>query len=118
MERRRQRFLGSDSDDPVAGPSTGPGTLTGVGMEANPHLLVEIHSEEEDQGTTVETMRRVVVVDVYVFGPFFGHWVTGDKYRALVIPTYRNGFKVVAELPQKGMHPDYLPTAVRSEERV
>ena len=31
---------------------------------------------------------NVVIADVYVFGPFFGHWVTGDKYRALVVPTY------------------------------
>ena len=60
-EQRRQRFLGSDSDGPVAGPSTGPGTLTGAGTEANPHLLVEIHSKEEDQGLEVEVIRRVVV---------------------------------------------------------
>ena len=32
-------------------------------MEANPHLLVEIQSEEEDQGTTVETVRQVVVME-------------------------------------------------------
>ena len=57
-EQRRQRFLGSNSNGPVAGPSTGPGTMTGAGTEANPHLLVEIHSEEE-----VEVVRRVVVVD-------------------------------------------------------
>ena len=48
VEWRRQRFLGSDSNGPVAGPSTGPGTLTGAGTEVNPHLLVEIESEEED----------------------------------------------------------------------
>ena len=57
-ERRRQRFLGSNSDGPVAGPSSGPGTLTGMGTEANPHLLVEIQSDEEAQ----EEVRRVVVV--------------------------------------------------------
>ena len=57
-ERRRQRFLGSDSDGPVAGPSTGPGTLTGAGTVANPHLPVEIHSDEEARGE----VRRVVVV--------------------------------------------------------
>ena len=57
-ERRRQRFLGSDSDGPVAGPSTGPGTLTGAGTAANPHLLVEIQSDEEAR----EEVRRVVVV--------------------------------------------------------
>ena len=50
--------------------------------------------------------------DVNVFGPFFGHWVTGDENRALVIPTYRYGFHSVAELPQKGMHPDYLAAAI------
>ena len=58
-ERRRQRFLGSDSDGPVAGPSTGPGMLTGAGTAANPHLLVEIHSDEEAQ----EEVRRVVVTN-------------------------------------------------------
>ena len=57
-ERRRQRFLGSDSDDPVAGPSTGPGTLTGAGTAANPHLLVEIQSDEEAR----EEVRRVVIM--------------------------------------------------------
>ena len=61
VERRRQRFLGSDSDGPVAGPSTGPGTLTGMGTKANPHLLVEIESEEEDRGEEVEPVRRVVI---------------------------------------------------------
>ena len=57
-ERRRQRFLGSDSDGPVAGPSTGPGTLTGGGTAEDPHLLVEIHSDEEAQAE----VRRVVVL--------------------------------------------------------
>ena len=42
----------------MAGPSTGPGTLTGAGTAANPHLLVEIHSDEEAR----EEVRRVVVV--------------------------------------------------------
>ena len=55
---------------------------------------------------------NIMKADVNVFGPFFGHWVTGDKYRALVIPTYRYGSHFVAELPQKGMHPDYLAAAV------
>ena len=63
-ERRWQWFLRSDSNGPVAGPSTGPGTLTGTGMAENPHTLVEIHSEEEDQGVEVETVRRVVVVEL------------------------------------------------------
>ena len=62
-ERRRQWFLRSDSDGPVAGPSTGPRTMTGAGTETNPHLLVEIESEEEDQGMTVETVRRVVIME-------------------------------------------------------
>ena len=57
-EWRRQRFLRSDSDGPVAGPSTGPGTMTGAGTASDPHLLVEIHSDEEAQ----EEVRRVVVV--------------------------------------------------------
>ena len=39
--------------------------------------------------------------DINAFGPFFGHWVTGDEDRALVIPTYRYGFHFVAELPQR-----------------
>ena len=53
-----------------------------------------------------------MIADVNVFGPFFGHWVTGDKYQALVIPTYWYGFEVVAELPHKGMHPDYLAATI------
>ena len=58
VERRRQQFLGSDPDDPLAGPSTGPGTVTGAGTVNNPHLLVEIESDEEAR----EEVRRVVVV--------------------------------------------------------
>ena len=48
----------------------------------------------------------VMVVDVNVFGPFFSHWVRGDEYQALIIPTYQYRFEIVAKLPHKGMHPD------------
>ena len=40
---------------------------------------------------TLNYFPNVVVADIYVFGPFFGHRITGDEYRALVIPTYRYG---------------------------
>ena len=86
---RRQQFLGSDSDGPVAGPSTGPGTLTGAGTEVNPHTLVEIQGEEEDQGVEVETVRRVVVVE--------------PSIRRSVTPPY--------EAP-----PDYFPLVVAAED--
>ena len=51
-------------------------------------------------------------VDVNMLGPFFGHRITGNEYRALVIAADGDRFKIVAELPQKGMHPDYLAATV------
>ena len=69
VERRRQRFLGSDSDGPVAGPSTGPGTLTGAGTEANPHLLVEIVSDEEVVRRVVDPSVRRSVAPPYEAPP-------------------------------------------------
>jgi hypothetical protein len=68
--------------------------------------------KEDFRELTLYYFTYIVVADVYVFGPFFGHWVTGDEYRALVIPTYRDGFELVAELPHKGMHPDHLAAAI------
>ena len=54
----------------------------------------------------------VVIAEIYVFGPFFGHWVAGDENWASIIPTYWNGFKMVAKLPHKGMHPNYLAAKI------
>ena len=51
--------------------------------------------------------------DINMFRPFFGHGITGDEYRALVIAADGDWFKGVAELPQKGMHPDYLAATIR-----
>ena len=74
-------------------------------------ILVTINKEDFRE-LSLNYFPNVMIADVNVFGPFFGHWVRGDKNRALIIPTYWNGTKMVAELPQKGMHPDYLATAV------
>ena len=51
-------------------------------------------------------------VDVNMLRPFFGHGIAGDEYRALVISADGDWFEIVAELPHKGMHPDYLAAAV------
>ena len=50
--------------------------------------------------------------DVNMFRPFFGHGITGDKNRALVIATDGDWFEFVAELPHKGVHPDYLAATI------
>ena len=54
----------------------------------------------------------IMEADVYVLGPFLGHGITGDEYQALVITADGDWFEIVAELPHKGMHPDYLAAAV------
>ena len=61
---------------------------------------------------TVNDLANVVVPDVDVLRSLFSDRVGGDKDRALIIPTDRDGGQVVAELPQKGMHPDYLAATI------
>ena len=41
--------------------------------------------------------------DIDVFRLFFGHGITGDEYRALVITTDGDWFEFVAKLPHKGI---------------
>ena len=50
--------------------------------------------------------------DVNMFRPFFGYGITGDEYRALIITADGDWFEFVAELPHKGMHPDYLVATI------
>ena len=50
--------------------------------------------------------------DIDVFRPFFSHRITGDEDRALVIAADGDWFKLVAKLPHKGMHPDYLAATI------
>ena len=60
----------------------------------------------------VNDLANVVVPDVDVLRSLFSDRIRGDKDRALVISADRDGGQVVAELPQKGMHPDYLAAAI------
>ena len=61
----------------------------------------------------VNDFTNVVVPDIDVLRSLFSDWVGGDKNRALVITADRDGRQVVAKLPQKGMHPDYLAATIR-----
>ena len=60
----------------------------------------------------VNDLANVVVPDIDVLQSLFSDRIRGDKNRALVISADRNGGQVVAELPQKGMHPDYLAATI------
>ena len=60
----------------------------------------------------VNDLANVVIPDVDVLRSLFSDRVGGDKNRALVISADRDGGQVVAKLPQKGMHPDYLVATV------
>ena len=60
----------------------------------------------------VNDLANVVVPDIDVLRSLFSDQVGGDKNRALVISADRDGRQVVAELPQKGMHLDYLAATV------
>ena len=61
---------------------------------------------------TVNDFANVVIPDIDVFRSLFSDQVRGDKNRALIISADRDGGQVVAELPQKGMHPDYLVATI------
>jgi len=56
---------------------------------------------------------NVVVPDVDVFGASLGDRVRSDENRTLVVPTDWDWLEVISTLPHKGMHPDYLTTAIR-----
>ena len=62
---------------------------------------------------TVNDLVNVVIPDIDVLRSLLSDQVRGDKNRALVISADRDGRQVVAELPQKGMHPDYLAATIR-----
>ena len=61
----------------------------------------------------VNDLANVVIPDIDVLRSLFSDRIGGDKNRALIISADRDGGQVVAELPQKGMHPDYLAATVR-----
>jgi len=54
----------------------------------------------------------IMVANVNMLRSIFGNWVRGDKNRALVITADWDRTEAVAELPQKGMHPDYLAATI------
>ena len=56
---------------------------------------------------------HIVVADVDMFRAFLSDRIRGDKNQALVISANWDWLKAVAELPHKGVHPDYLVTAIR-----
>ena len=60
----------------------------------------------------VNDLVNVVVPDIDVLRSLFSDRIRGDKNRALVIAADRDGRQVVAELPQKGMHPDYFAATI------
>ena len=61
----------------------------------------------------VYNFANIVVPDINVLQSFFSDQVGGDKDQALVIAADGDSREVVAKLPQKGMHPDYLAATVR-----
>ena len=61
----------------------------------------------------VNHLTNIVVPDVDVLRSLFSDRIRGDKNRALIISADRDGRQVVPELPQKGMHPDYLAATIR-----
>ena len=60
----------------------------------------------------VNDLTNVMVPDIDVLQSLFSDWIRGDKNRALVISADRDGGQVIAKLPQKGMHPDYLAATI------
>ena len=60
----------------------------------------------------VNDLANVVIPDIDVLRSLFSDRIGGDKNRALVISADRDGGQVVAELPQKGVHPDYLAATI------
>ena len=75
---------------------------------------IVITIDEVDFGqAAVYNFTNIVVPDIDVLRSFFSDQVGGDKDQALVITADGDGREVVAKLPQKGMHPDYLVATVR-----
>ena len=61
----------------------------------------------------VNDLANIVIPDIDVLRSLFSDRVRGDENQALIISADRDGRQVVAELPQKGMHPDYLAATIR-----
>ena len=61
----------------------------------------------------VNDLVNVVVPDIDVLRLLFSDRIRGDENWALVISADRDGGQVVAKLPQKDMHPDYLVATIR-----
>ena len=61
----------------------------------------------------VDDLANIVIPDIDVLRSLFSDRIGGDENRALIISADRDGGQVVAELPQKGMHPDYLAATIR-----
>ena len=76
------------------------------------HRIVITIDEIDFCQATVNDLANVVVPDVDVLRSLFSDRVGGDENRALVISADRDGGQVVAELPQEGMHPDYLAATI------
>ena len=75
---------------------------------------IVITIDEVDFGqAAVNDLANVVVPDIDVLRSLFSDWVRGNKNRALIVSADRDGGQVVAKLPQKGMHPDYLVATIR-----
>ena len=77
------------------------------------HGIVITIDEIDFCQATVNDLTNVVEPDIDVLRLLFSDRVRGDKNRALVISADGDGGQVVAELPQKGMHPDYLAATIR-----
>ena len=60
----------------------------------------------------VNDLANIVVPDINVLRSLFSDRIRGDKNRTLIVSADGDGGQVVAELPQKGMHPDYLVATV------
>ena len=61
---------------------------------------------------TVNDLTNIVIPDINVLRSLFSDRIRGDENQALIISADRDGGQVVAELPQKGMDPDYLVATV------
>ena len=76
------------------------------------HGIVITINEVDFCQAAVNDLMNVVIPDVDVLRSLFSDWIRGDKNQALVISADRDSRQVVAELPQKGMHPDYLAATI------
>ena len=76
------------------------------------HGIVITINEVDFGQAAVYYLANIMVPDIDVLRLLFSDWIRGNKNRALVISADRDGGQVVAELPQKGMHPDHLAATI------